>query len=320
MDENLINLGPPAAAAPAAPTLTDLVNAIGILAESQSAMQNSFSQYITAAGNLRSTPRSASVKARDPRMFSGKAGDLEAFLNDLEGAMHLQKSALSTDEDRYHYLSRFMSDGSPVLWATNIKRFQPDLVIDFEGLLENFRAHFGDPDIHNTYLRKLETLVQTKSAAVYGSKFREIMTHLNQTDESRMTYYRRGLKDSVKDLLVGVMAGDNPPKDLDSLMRVSITIDNRLHERALEKKNPRSSIPLSQRLTDPAPSTSRQTHIPGTESVAMEIDAIRVVTKLTAEEKQRRKDNNLCLYCGGAGHRVDNCPVKAKSGKAPVAK
>jgi hypothetical protein len=49
--------------------------------------------------------------------------------------------------------------------------------------------------------------------------------------------------------------------------------------------------------------------------------------KLTQQERQRPQDNNLCLFCGQAGHRVRECPrstaaraVKASDGKAPEPK
>ena len=35
--------------------------------------------------------------------------------------------------------------------------------------------------------------------------------------------------------------------------------------------------------------------------------------KVSAKEKQYRMDNNLCMYCGGKGHRVMNCEVLAKN-------
>lgn len=37
--------------------------------------------------------------------------------------------------------------------------------------------------------------------------------------------------------------------------------------------------------------------------------------KLTEEEKQYRKDNNLCLYCGGEGHSSFTCPLKKSKEK-----
>ena len=45
------------------------------------------------------------------------------------------------------------------------------------------------------------------------------------------------------------------------------------------------------------------------EVVDMQIDTIRV-KHLTPEEKKRRMEEGLCLYCGEGGHRVPNCPKK----------
>ena len=41
----------------------------------------------------------------------------------------------------------------------------------------------------------------------------------------------------------------------------------------------------------------------------MQLDAIRPRT-LSTSEKERRRANNLCLYCGGPGHFAQSCPSK----------
>jgi len=41
--------------------------------------------------------------------------------------------------------------------------------------------------------------------------------------------------------------------------------------------------------------------------------------KLTADECKWRLENNLCMFCGGTGHFVDNCPKKSKKAKAHAA-
>ena len=49
----------------------------------------------------------------------------------------------------------------------------------------------------------------------------------------------------------------------------------------------------------------------------MDLDATRSNKRfkpLTPEERKRRYDNNLCLYCGKAGHRAGDCPEKRKTG------
>jgi hypothetical protein len=38
--------------------------------------------------------------------------------------------------------------------------------------------------------------------------------------------------------------------------------------------------------------------------------------KLTQQERQRRIDKNLCLFCGGSSHQTDTCPVKSIRGCA----
>jgi len=41
--------------------------------------------------------------------------------------------------------------------------------------------------------------------------------------------------------------------------------------------------------------------------------------KLTADERKRCLENNLCMFCGGPGHFADNCPKKTKKAKARAA-
>ncbi|KAI8347004.1 hypothetical protein B0O80DRAFT_502974 [Mortierella sp. GBAus27b] len=46
-----------------------------------------------------------------------------------------------------------------------------------------------------------------------------------------------------------------------------------------------------------------------TPTTSMDLDAMRI-RKLTLEEKQRRRAQNLCLYCGSSGHYVNGCRAK----------
>ena len=43
----------------------------------------------------------------------------------------------------------------------------------------------------------------------------------------------------------------------------------------------------------------------------MQVDAVRF-KPLTNDEKEHHHRNNLCLYCGGSGHMVRNCPLKLR--------
>jgi len=50
----------------------------------------------------------------------------------------------------------------------------------------------------------------------------------------------------------------------------------------------------------------------------MEIDATKTGKPrgpLTPEERQRRKDLKLCLYCGGTNHNANSCPNMPEAAK-----
>ena len=45
----------------------------------------------------------------------------------------------------------------------------------------------------------------------------------------------------------------------------------------------------------------------------MEVDAARRRGPLSDAEKQRRRTNRLCLYCGGPGHIAIHCPHRPRT-------
>jgi hypothetical protein len=47
----------------------------------------------------------------------------------------------------------------------------------------------------------------------------------------------------------------------------------------------------------------------------MQIDTSKV-RKLTEEEKERRRREHLCFYCGGKDHSLNNYPLKPQEPKA----
>ena len=80
-------------------------------------------------------------------------------------------------------------------------------------------------------------------------------------------------------------------------------LDNRIHERRGDQGKHRRGNHYRAPVQNHVPVSVSQSH-----STPMEIDG--TFKKLTDEEKQRRKTNNLCLYCGDSGHRRDSCPKR----------
>ncbi|OCH86582.1 hypothetical protein OBBRIDRAFT_838066 [Obba rivulosa] len=74
-----------------------------------------------------------------PRIFSGKASEVDPFIKDVRNAIHLQCLGLTTDYDKY----------------TSVELAKPDLLYNFEGFISYFKNHFEDSNLAATYLHKL---------------------------------------------------------------------------------------------------------------------------------------------------------------------
>ena len=77
-----------------------------------------------------------------------------------------------------------------------------------------------------------------------------------------------------------------------------------------------SYVPTSfqSRSTNQKPTKTKETAKPTTPRVDL-TGKLDSHGKLTQQERQNCLDKNLCLFCGGAGHQANNCPVKARSAK-----
>lgn len=104
----------------------------------------------------------------------------------------------------------------------------------------------------------------------------------------------------MKDLLL-----DFPdPCTLDEAIRQAVKCDNRLFQRYQDRRSSSSA-----RQSAHTALTKVHDSYQGVED--MQIDATRF-KPLTPEEKKRRFEENLCLYCGEPGHKAGSCPKKRK--------
>jgi hypothetical protein len=121
-------------------------------------------------------------------------------------------------------------------------------------------------------------------------------------DGALFPLFYRALNDEIKDELSKV----ERPASIDEYYKLAIGIDNRLYERRREKGSTRTQKPGAHAPNVPkAPILPRQSN-------DMIIDNVQKREPLTEQEKQRRKENNLCMYCGSDAHLLPECPVKPK--------
>ena len=104
-----------------------------------------------------------------------------------------------------------------------------------------------------------------------------------------ISQFNYGLRDEVKDLLLSLP----DPTTLSEAISQAVKCDNRLYERQQDKR----AWTLPRPYATYAATTS--TDVPNKSSGAedMQIDAVRF-KPLTEQEKRRRREGGLCLYCG----------------------
>ena len=169
---------------------------------------------------------------------------------------------------------------------------------------------------------------QTGSAASYANQFLEYLAYLDWTEETKLTQFNRGLK---PELLRALAVRGQCESTLERWIPIVVSIDENLYEieqelkrRGGNKSGQSSKSTYSQssnrsrdhndsardtRQTNPTPTTTSTS----SGIVPMDVDATRQSRPrgpLSEAEKERRRKNNLCFYCGEGSHLFKNCPKK----------
>ena len=272
----------------------------------------------------------ATPKFREPRLFDGKVSSVTPFLAEIGSAIFLQSHALNTDRLKTVYFSMYLKDGSPRSWYYMIEHdpSKSHLLDDYDLFLESFKKHFGDSNRHATALAAMKNLVQTGSCAAFASRFRELLVDLDYTERHKIDEFRAKLKSHVKDA-IAYRGNANLPTSFDDFVALCIDLDDTGHQRASErlaesKHAQKQSSHSSKSSSNSKFNSNSSTNQPAAAAAApvasssdvvpMEIDAIRR-GPLSAEEKQRRRNLGLCLYCGQGKHLVPDCPNMSERAK-----
>src|SRR5690606_12721544 len=156
-----------------------------------------------------------------------------------------------------------------------------------------------------------------------------IASKLKWNEEAKIYAFRAGLRDELKDLLVGKT--EVPAERLSSFANYMISLDNSWQARQMEKKSGRlDSFRFQHRTTttrnQQSSSQSTQNPFSGNRSTtkdghyprAMELDGAQRGKKLTDAQRNYRRANNLCMYCGKPGHFASNCNANPNKGRSNV--
>ena len=285
------------------------------------------------------------AKAKEPDTFDGS--DPKKLNNFILLCNLYFRSNSAYDDD-----SAKVTLALSYLRGTALEYFEPSILEDSEypdwmdnwpAFIRLLRTQFGPIDptadaedgIDNLKMHDNQKIVK------YNVEFNRLSIRTGWDENVLRHRYYSGLAERIKD----IMGQQSKPRTLDDMKNLAHSIDSRHWERLREKS--RSGKGKSDTPDKPDKSAKsddkKHNHASGSNSnnsnnnsnkgkqkdnsnsnnkgkpasssgTSSSIsDKLGKDGKLTPQERQRRFDNNLCLFCGGSGHSAKDCPKSTSS-------
>jgi hypothetical protein len=253
---------------------------------------------------------------------------LRAFIIGLETVFLAQKARYPDHESKVALAVSLLRD-TAMEWVSVHIETQSSLLSNFDSFKQALFIRFGTVDIRRDARRRLLVLSQgSRTVFQYLNTFERLAASAHWDDDTLLEPFIGGLRpelqekisnlpsdkaeslEEIKKYLLEQERRANLNRDLDpknrsgKLIKQSNNSSNRSHSNQYQHsptQNYSSNAPVA--------TTSQGGHM-------MDLSATsqpQTFRKISVEEKNRRRRDNLCLYCGGAGHYAQQC--KERSGK-----
>jgi hypothetical protein len=186
-------------------------------------------------------------------------------------------------------------------------------------LVDRLELAFGDQDKAATAKRELLKLKQRDCEfSQYYAEFQRYVADVKWNAEAQMDALQNGLSNELKDSL---QHADMPDNIVD-FVKMCSKRDSQIRARAAEKKSGRwegsYKKPDNANNTTSAPDASPAGTVAGYHGPApMDLSAIKG-RKITPEERKRRREGGLYMYCGDSRHFTASCTKKLKAASGQV--
>ena len=308
--------------------------------------QRDYERFLSLVNAIR-PPTKQKAKIREPDTFDGSdPRKLRSFLALCQLNFKSLSSAFPDDASKVNYTLSYLK-GTALEW------FEPALtdptkveiwMTNWQEFVRLLQENFGPANPVGDAEEGLDSLRMREGQRIakYNVEFNRLAASVNWGDSPLRHAYYKGLPDRIKDSLVHVQK----PTTLSELRLAAQLIDIRYWERRNEKTHdppksdnkPHNSDKASDNRSPnkkPTPTTSgnkaqnsgnnNSSNNSGNTKKGPDLsDKLGKDGKLTSQERQRRFNLNLCMFCGRPGHVAKDCPkstsssskAKARSAKA----
>lgn len=238
------------------------------------------------------SPRPDMVRLAQPEKFDGSADKCKGFLRQCSIYFSHQPDAFNQESAKCAFMMSLLT-GKALEWATAVwdnEQIQKSFKYFSQQIKEVFEYPAGGRHISVQLLH----LRQGKlCAADYAVQFRTLAAQSGWNDVALKSVFGEGLNPTLQ----AELATRDESLTLSEYITLTVKIDN------LMRNCPRSSAPKPVPVTTSSPVT-----VSADSDEPMQIGRARV----PEEERQRRRDEELCFYCGQPGHLCNACPGKAR--------
>lgn len=286
---------------------------------------------------------SSDITVKNPETFDGsEETKLRTFIVQCQLVFNNKPRAFKEDSKKVTFAVSYLRGQAfswfePYLFNTTMNGKIYPFMTNYRIFLRELSENFGPRNYNSSLEAQLENLSMRENQPIahYMVEFNSLATQIEWGNNALRHQFYTGLPNRIQDRISEV----GKPAGLREMKELAQTIDARYWERQEEKsrKAPRhftnsdsrnssaskeSSSSAPQRASNIKPNAGKMNSSGRTSGPSGgKPDLSDKLTKdgrLTPEERQRRRDHNLCMFCGLGGHIAADCR-KAASAKGRAA-
>ncbi|KAG1957249.1 retrotransposable element [Pimephales promelas] len=235
-----------------------------------------------------------------PQTYNGEPSFCRAFLTRCSMHFALQPRTFIQEGSKVAFVLTLLT-GKAALWGTAVWENQDPCCASFQALSAEMKRVFDRAVAGREAARMLAELRQEeKSVSDYSIEFRTLAAECHWNEEAQWDMFLHGLADRVQKEIYAL----DLPTSLNGLVDLALRVDARLSR--VERRVPTNR---AREGAESPRSSGGDAVSPVYDHEPMQVGRAR----LSREEKERRRSQGLCLYCGAAGHFAYNCPVKGQA-------
>ncbi|KAG1929495.1 hypothetical protein F2P79_022926 [Pimephales promelas] len=251
------------------------------------------------------SPSQSEPRLPVPEAYSGEPSYCRAFLTRCSMHFALQPRTFYNEQTKVAFVLTLLT-GRATLWGTAVWENQNPCCSSFQDLSDEMKKVFDRLVSGREAARTLTELRQgRRPVSEFSIEFRTLAAECGWNEEAQWDMFLHGLADHVQKEIYSL----DLPTSLNGLIDLALRVDARLSRVERRTTSTRTFGEL-----DVQRSSGRDVISPVDDHEPMQVGRAR----LSREERERRRSQGLCLYCGGTEDLISNIYIHPPLGKTEM--